>query len=184
MEKNGRIDVVTFPREDACMRHELAAMFAAVFPHTYADIGPEEADECLADDRVAIAAVSGGRLVGFVGAIPQYGTTGWELHPIMVAREYRSRGVGTALIRALEAEVANHGGITIYLGSDDEFGTTSLYGCDLYDRTFERIEHIENFNRHPYGFYVKMEYKIVGVIPDANGFGKPDIWLAKRIRNP
>ena len=30
--------------------------------------------------------------------------------------------------------------------------------------------------------FQKMGYKIVGVFPDANGIGKPDIWMAKRIR--
>ncbi len=180
--KTAEIIITPFPRENERLRAELARMFETVFPHTYLGQGESEADECLAADRIAIAAVAAGRLVGFVGAIPQYGSTGWELHPIIVDKEWRSQGVGTRLIRALEAEVAARGGITVYLGSDDEFGTTSLFGADLYDGTFERIAGIRNLKRHPYEFYQKMGYAIVGVIPDANGFGKPDIWMAKRVR--
>jgi len=32
-------------------------------------------------------------------------------------------------------------------------------------------------------FYKKLGYKIVNVIPEANGIGKPDILMAKRIKN-
>ena len=84
-------------------------------------------------------------------------------------------------MKALEDEVAQRGGVMLYLGSDDEFGTTSLYGVDLYEDTFEKIKNIEN-KGHPYPFYEKMGYKIVGVLPDANGIGKPDIWMAKKIK--
>jgi len=28
-----------------------------------------------------------------------------------------------------------------------------------------------------------MGFVIVGVLPDANGFGKPDIFMAKRVQN-
>jgi len=98
-----------------------------------------------------------------------------------VLEKYRGRGIGKRLVNALEDEIARRGGITVYLGSDDEFGTTSLYGVDLYDGTFEKIENIRNVNGHPYTFYEKLGYKIVGVLPDANGIGKPDIWMAKRI---
>ena len=31
-------------------------------------------------------------------------------------------------------------------------------------------------------FCKKIEHRIVGVFPDANGIGKPDIWMAKRIK--
>jgi len=41
--------------------------------------------------------------------------------------------------------------------------------------------HIRNLGRHPYEFYQKLGYVIVGVIPDANGLGKPDILMAKSV---
>lgn len=81
----------------------------------------------------------------------------------------------------MEKEVASIGGITIYLGTDDKFNKTSLSNTDLYEDTYKKIECIENINKHPFEFYIKMGYKIVGVIPDANGIGKPDIWMAKRV---
>lgn len=83
---------------------------------------------------------------------------------------------------ALEEEVYKQGGIIIYLGTDDEDGKTSLSEGDLFEDTYEKIKNIRNLDRHPYAFYEKQGYKIVGVFPDANGFGKPDIWMAKRIR--
>ena len=176
-----KITIRPFPRNNRSLRAELGRLFESVFPQAYGGSGETEAKSCLSRDRIAIMATSADRLVGFAGAIPQYGTTGYELHPLMVEETFRSQGVGTLLIRALEAEVAKRGGITVYLGTDDESGKTSLSGCDLYDRTFERLETIRNLNRHPYGFYQKMGYRIVGVIPDANGIGKPDIWMAKRV---
>jgi aminoglycoside 6'-N-acetyltransferase I len=153
------------------------------FPHSWptAEIAETEVMTCLEEGKVALVAVDRGAVVGFVGAMPKYGTTGWELHPLVVARTCQRQGIGRQLVLALEAEVAHRGGITIYLGSDDEFDKTSLSGCDLYDQLWERIRTIQNIKDHPYAFYQKMGYLIVGVIPDANGFGKPDIWLAKRI---
>ncbi len=75
----------------------------------------------------------------------------------------------------------DQGGITIYLGTDDEDNMTSLSNTDLYPNVVEHIAHIRNLRRHPYEFYQKLGYVIVGVIPDANGMGKPDIIMAKRV---
>ena len=34
---------------------------------------------------------------------------------------------------------------------------------------------------HPVAFYRKLGYAVVGLLPDVNGFGKPDILMAKRM---
>lgn len=120
-------------------------------------------------------------LTGIIGAIPQYGSIGWELHPLAVAKRYQRYGIGTALVKALEEEILIRGGLTIYLGSDDETGTTSLYNEDLFIDTFDKLKNITNINMHPYTFYEKLGYRIVGVLPDVNGVGKHDILMAKRI---
>jgi aminoglycoside 6'-N-acetyltransferase I len=142
----------------------------------------QEIRKMLKKPNVMLTAIAENRVVGIIGAIPQYGLTGWELHPLAVLTEYQRQGVGSALVETLEREIYERGGVMMYLGSDDESGTTSLYGADLYDDTFEKIKNIKNTGGHPYTFYEKVGYKIVGVLPDANGIGKPDIWMAKRIR--
>ncbi|MBC8579204.1 GNAT family N-acetyltransferase [Lachnospiraceae bacterium NSJ-12] len=102
---------------------------------------------------------------------------------VAVEPSYQSKGIGTKLVAILEEEVYKQGGIIIYLGTDDEDGRTSLSEGDLFEDTYEKIKNIRNLDRHPYAFYEKQGYKIVGVFPDANGFGKPDIWMAKRIKD-
>lgn len=160
---------------------QAAALLAEAFPHAYGDCAREEIERCLEDHRIAIAAIDDEQLIGFIGAIPQYDTTGWELHPLAIRNSRQFQGVGTMLMKALEKECAIRGGVTIYLGTDDEFGKTTLANTDLYTDTYDKIENIKNLQKHPYEFYQKVGYKIVGVIPDANGIGKPDIWMAKKI---
>ena len=171
-----------FDRKNDKLVKEAAELLIESFPHSYSENAFEEIGRILSEDRISIMAVEDGHLIGFVGAIPQYGITGWELHPIVIRKSHQFKGVGTLLINALESEVAKKGGITIYLGTDDEFDKTSLSNTDLYVDTYKKIENVINYKQHPYEFYQKMGYKIVGVIPDANGIGKPDIWMAKRVK--
>ena len=173
-----------FDRSSLSYKAEAAQLLVDCFPQAYADNAAEEIEGILGDKRVALMATDNAHLIGLVGAIPQYGMTGWELHPLAVRKDHRLQGIGAQLVFALEREVAERGGITLYLGSDDEFGKTTLAGADLYERTFEKIATIRNIGGHPYEFYQKIGYVIVGVIPDANGCGKPDIWMAKRIGRP
>jgi len=46
---------------------------------------------------------------------------------------------------------------------------------------WSHVRTIRNLRHHPYEFYQKLGFVIGGVIPDANGFGKPDILMAKRV---
>ena len=85
------------------------------------------------------------------------------------------------LATTLEAEAAGRGAITMFLGTDDETDRTSLSGLDLYQDTFRQLKEIKNLRGHPFEFYEKCGYKITGVLPDANGPGRPDIWMTKRI---
>jgi len=120
-------------------------------------------------------------VIGWGGILaPTYSGNVFELHPLVVRKDKRKQGIGRAIVSALEDEAKNQGGLTIYLGADDEDGETSLANVDLYDNLSDRIKDFGS-GVHQSGFYLKLGYKIIGVIPDANGIGKPDIYLGKRL---
>jgi aminoglycoside 6'-N-acetyltransferase I len=119
--------------------------------------------------------------MGWIGAISSYDGHAWEMHPLVVRRDRRRRGVGRALVDDLGDQVRTRGGFTIYLGTDDENRRTSMGGVDLYPDVLDALVHIRNLRGHPFSFYEKVGFVIVGAIPDANGFGKPDILMAKRV---
>lgn len=123
----------------------------------------------------------GDSVLGWIGGLPEYDGNVWELHPLVVRPNRQKQGIGTALVADFEQQVKSRGGLTIQLGSDDEDNMTSLSDCDLYSDLWDKIAHIQNFKDHPYEFYQKCGYTIIGVVPDANGRGKPDILMGKRI---
>ena len=86
------------------------------------------------------------------------------------------------MVQDLESLVAQKGALTLWTGSDDENGETHLSGTDLYADIPGSIQGIRNLRNHPFEFYIKVGFRIVGVMPDANGRGKPDIFLAKPVR--
>ncbi len=162
----------------------LVAAFAEHWPEAFPTLedGRATVRDMQATDRIARVAVeAGGRVAGFVGGIPEYDGRVWELHPLAVRPDLQGRGIGRLLVADLESAVVARGALTVVLGSDDEDGMTSLSGVDLYDCLWERIRDIRNVKGHPFGFYQKLGYTITGVVPDANGRGKPDILMGKRV---
>jgi aminoglycoside 6'-N-acetyltransferase I len=105
----------------------------------------------------------------------------WELHPLVVRSERQGEGIGRALVQDLEALVRERGAQTLWLGTDDEDDMTTLAGVNLYDDLPGHMARIRNLKGHPYEFYLKCGFVIAGVVPDANGPGKPDILMAKRV---
>ncbi|MFN0086932.1 MAG: GNAT family N-acetyltransferase [Blastocatellia bacterium] len=181
--------IIDFPRDDANAIGQAAELlvtaFAAHWPEAWPTIEDacEEVRQSLAEERICRAALGeDGGIVGWIGGIPIYEGNVWELHPLVVDPKAQGRGIGRRLVEDLEAQAARRGGMTLWLGSDDEDGMTSIANVDLYPDPLARLARIRNLRGHPYEFYQKLGFVIVGVMPDANGPGKPDIYLAKRIK--
>ena len=81
----------------------------------------------------AFGALEDALLLGWIGGLRQYDGRVWELHPLVVRRDRRLRGVGRALVAAFEDEARRRGALTLTLGTDDDGGQTSVAGVDLYD---------------------------------------------------
>ncbi len=143
--------------------------------------GLEEVRESFGEGRISRIARDDGSVLGWAGGIPGYKGRVFEVHPVVVYPEHQRRGVGRALLADLEEQARRRGGLTLTLGTDDEDGRTSLSGVDLYPRPLDHLAGIRNVGDHPYEFYLKCGFVLSGVLPDANGFGRPDIFLSKRI---
>ncbi|MDD4772993.1 MAG: GNAT family N-acetyltransferase [Eubacteriales bacterium] len=142
-----------------------------------------EIEERLIPGNTLLAAVENGVVLGWGGILaPVYNGNVFELHPLAVRSDRRNEGIGRAVVSALEDKARRQGGLTIHLGADDEKdgGETSLANCDLYDDLPGKLNDFTP-GTHQSGFYLKMGYKIIGVMPDANGRGKPDIFFGKRL---
>lgn len=145
----------------------------------------QEVHEDLQEDRICFLAVDDNDdVLGWVGGIRHYDGHTWELHPLVVNPGSQHRGIGRHLVAALEEAVGNLGGSTIYLGTDDENFRTTVSGINLYPNVLEKLQNIENPGGHPFEFYEKVGFTIIGILPDANGPGKPDIFMAKRVKRP
>lgn len=143
----------------------------------------QEVKECLQPQNTLLAAVEDGQVLGWGGILaPEYGGRVFELHPLVVRGDRRGQGIGRAIVAALEDAARQQGGMTIHLGAEDEMepGETSLANVDLYDDLPGKLQSFDP-GTHQAGFYLKLGYKIIGVLPDAGGIGKPDIFFGKRL---
>jgi aminoglycoside 6'-N-acetyltransferase I len=142
----------------------------------------EEIQELFEPGRISRAAVDEqGTVLGWIGGRPHYEGHVWELHPLAVRPEHQRKGIGRALVADLEERVRERGALTLWVGTDDELDQTTLSAVDLYPDPLEHLARIRNLRSHPYEFYQKVGFVIVGIMPDANGWGKPDIFMAKRV---
>jgi aminoglycoside 6'-N-acetyltransferase I len=183
-----RIRITSLAPDHDSLIQQAAQLLVDAFREHWPDAWPtleegrKEIGEMLETDRICRVAVDEeGNLLGIIGGIPGYDGHVWELHPLAVQVALQGKGIGRALAEDFESQVRSKGGLTITLGTDDEDGMTSLANADLYENLWEKIRDIRNLKGHPFEFYQKMGYVISGVVPDANGPGKPDILMAKRV---
>jgi aminoglycoside 6'-N-acetyltransferase I len=178
--------IVDLAKQSESLREQAAALLVEHFdePRGWPTLAKarEEVGRVLAEG-FARAMVEGEVVLGWIGGLPEYEGRVWELHPMVVRREHRRRGVGRALVAAFESEAAQRGALTVTLGTDDDSGMTSLAGVDLYRDLPRHIAELHDLGRgHPFLFYRKLGFVVTGVLPDANGRGRPDIYMSKPVR--
>lgn len=181
--------IVDLTAGDQGIIQQVAELLVEAFRENWPEAWPDtaaalaEVRESFEPGRISrVALADDGTVLGWIGGIRQYDGHVWELHPLVVRPAVQRQGIGRGLVADLEAQVQQQGGLTLWLGTDDEDNMTSLAGVNLYPNVFEHIAKIRNRRGHPYEFYQKLGFVIVGVMPDANGPGKPDIFMAKPVR--
>ena len=185
--KNKTVAIVDFHRlSEPQLSHAAQVLRDALahLPSGYGDVREAEAEVALrrqAGDWLGYAALEGERVMGFVGAIKAY-SRGWEIHPLVVAPDRQRRGIGSALLAQLEARARSDGVLTLFLGSDDDYGGSTLFGRDLWPDVLAYAGSVEATARgHALTFYQQHGYQIVGLLPDVDGPGRHDILMAKRL---
>jgi aminoglycoside 6'-N-acetyltransferase I len=178
------MEIADLAAQPQAMLEEAARLLVDGFDPPYGWPALPPAREALHEvlrDGFARALLDDNTLLGWIGGLPEYDGRVWELHPLVVRRDCRRRGIGRTLVEAFEAEVRARGALTITLGTDDCSGMTSLGGTDLYADVAGHLRDVHDLGRsHPFLFYRKLGYAVTGVLPDANGVGKPDIFMSKR----
>lgn len=182
------MNIFTLSTEHDHLHQQAAQLLVDAFREHWPDAWPtfddgrKEVHEMLEAGKICRVAVDlQGNLLGIVGGIPCYHGNVWELHPLAVQPSMQGKGIGRELVEDFEQQVRVKGGLSVTLGTDDEDDMTSLSNVDLYENLWEKVRDIRNLKKHPFGFYQKMGYVITGVVPDANGTGKPDILMSKKI---
>lgn len=181
------MEIMDLCSDDTKLIQQTAALLTEGFkehwPDAWANIDSalQEVQESFAANRISRVAVDDSGILGWIGGIEQYDGNVWELHPLVVRSDCRRKGIGRKLVTDLEERVRERGGLTLWVGTDDEDNMTTLASVNLYPNVFEHIAKIRNLRGHPYEFYQKVGFVIVGLMPDANGLGKPDIYMAKQV---
>ncbi len=187
LRKSRKVQIRDLIPNDHTLIQQVAEMLMDGFGEHWPEAFPtleealETVHESFEEEKISRVAIDEDNLVlGWIGGLLSYSVV-WELHPLVVRPTLQRKGIGRALVADLEALVKQRGGLTLTLGSDDEDGMTTLSGVDLYTNTWDHIKNIRNLKGHPYEFYQKLGYTITGVVPDANGIGRPDILMSKRL---
>lgn len=182
------VRVIALDAADAARVEQVARILVDAFsqnwPNAYPDLAQARAEvhESFADERVSLALVEGdGNVIGWVAAEGQYEGHTWELHPLVIRPDRQGLGYGRLLVQALEDVLRAREATTLWVASDDESGLTTLGGADLYPNPLDHLAAMRDLGGHPFRFYQKLGFAVVGVLPDANGLGKHDIFLAKRL---
>lgn len=142
----------------------------------------EEVYESLEREGISQVLLDGNRVAAWIGASLQFSGRVVEIHPLIVARAYQGKGLGRQMVNHVEAWARQQGAFTLWIGTSDKTHATSLSGVNLYENPGIAISSFHQVAPHPCGFWLRLGFRIVGVLPDAEGFGKPSIMMAQPLQ--
>ncbi len=132
----------------------------------------------LEEGRISrVAVLPNGELRGWVAAASRNSGYVWELHPMVVDRAFRRQGVGRALVEDLVGQLKARGGLTIWLSTGGKAAGTTLGGVELFPGVIDHLKDVQGLHEPPFEFYQEVGFEIIGVMPNASGPGKPDIYM-------
>jgi aminoglycoside 6'-N-acetyltransferase I len=162
------------------MTYEAAQSISKIWLPTI-EAAIEEVEESFRSDGISRVLLEGDRVVAWIGADQQFNGRVVEIHPLIVAKKYQGKGLGRQMVNHVETWAKAQGALTLWAGTSDEMNATSLSGVDVYGNVGGAIANFRLLSDHPCGFWLKLGFQIVGVLPDAEGVGKPNIILAKSL---
>jgi aminoglycoside 6'-N-acetyltransferase I len=146
------------------------------------DAAREEVTESLEAGRHSRALVDTAQEpVGWVGVIPHSGGRVWEIHPIAVRTADQTKGYGRLLVKHVERLAQSHGVLILFAGTSDETGATSLSRINLFENPLSAMANISCDGPHAYKFWLRVGFRLIGVMPDEEGVGRPGIHFAKPV---
>ena len=175
-------------RGDLLIR-QVASLLLESFRDTAPEAWPDfqtalnEVQASLATDRISRVAVEdGGNVVGWAGAVGGYRGNVWEIFPLVVRPDTRRKGIGRMLVRDIENQARKRGGLTIWVRTGKLVPATVPQPIDLFPGVIDHLPELQAQAGQLYRFFQHLGYEPIGVMPDANGPGRPDIFMGKSLR--
>jgi aminoglycoside 6'-N-acetyltransferase I len=158
-----------------------ASRFSSAFPTPEAALG-ELLDVARTPDALSFVALNlAGEVCGLVGAAPLRSSSVLRVYPLVVDPPFQRRGVGRTLVRALESAALSSGMTTLMMTLEDEAGLTSLAGRSLFPDPLAPMTRFVPPASHPSAFLKRLGFALTGVIPEAAGPGRPELWFVKAL---
>jgi aminoglycoside 6'-N-acetyltransferase I len=89
--------------------------------------------------------------------------------------------VGRALLRTVEEAARELGMDALMIALEDEAGLTSLSGRSLFPDPLAPMTRFVPPASHPSRFLQRMGFALTGVLPEAAGPGRPELWFTKSL---
>ena len=171
-------------QEDAALLRGVADLLVVACPSLYGgDVTQALADvvQFAPEDLGLIARDPEGTPIGWLRAEHFPGQASAEIKLVAVQPTRRRQGVARTLVMAAEERMRSQDCVTMLATVGDTRGRTNLYGVDVTEDAPGLLAGFHCHADHPAGFFLRVGYRLVGLLPDAYGPGKHDLTLARRI---